>query len=187
MRGAARRPLRELRNPATRVREVLPGVRASRRRGNCRPAARRVSPRPSPFTIGRGLDHNPGVGPDPEHGREALGLGADELFDDLASLGEDVDLAIPLVHADANMVYSWPLPLCGANREMLLRGRVCHHVKREASRFIPSILMVPALRCPPGRRSWAGARVVAVDGQQARAHRPPTHVQRRFIGRRPGN
>src|SRR5206468_4713834 len=32
------------------------------------------------------------------------------LLDDLTALGEDVDLAFPLVHVDANMVHGWPLP-----------------------------------------------------------------------------
>ena len=43
-----------------------------------------------PFAVGRGLD----AGPGPEDGAEALGIGPDAL-DDLASLGEDGDLAIP--------------------------------------------------------------------------------------------
>jgi hypothetical protein len=54
------------------------------------------------------------------------------------SLGEDVDLAVPLVHVDANMVHGWPLPFCGVDRGVLLWGSLCHHVKREASRFITS-------------------------------------------------
>ena len=36
-----------------------------------------------PFAVGRGFDENPGLGPGPEHGGEALGLGADPLLDDL--------------------------------------------------------------------------------------------------------
>jgi len=35
-----------------------------------------------PFAVGRGLDHNSGAEPGPEHGGEALGLGADALLDD---------------------------------------------------------------------------------------------------------
>jgi hypothetical protein len=61
-----------------------------------------TSPTPS-------LDHNPGAGPGPEDGAEALRLGPDAPLDDLAALGEDVDLAFPLVHVDANMVHGWPL------------------------------------------------------------------------------
>jgi hypothetical protein len=38
-----------------------------------------------PFAVGRGLDHNPGAGPGPEHGAEALRLGTDAPLDDLAS------------------------------------------------------------------------------------------------------
>ena len=62
-----------------------------------------------PFAVGRGLDQNPRPGPGAEHGGEALGLGADALLDDLTALGEEVDLAFPLVHVDANMVHGWPL------------------------------------------------------------------------------
>jgi hypothetical protein len=94
-----------------------------------------------PFAIGRGLDQHPGAGPGPEHGGEALGLGADPLLDDLAPLGEDVDLAFPLVHVDANMVHGWPLLSAALTARVLLWGSICHHVKREASRFIPSILL----------------------------------------------
>jgi hypothetical protein len=36
-----------------------------------------------PFAVGRGLDHNSGAAPGPEHGGETLGLGADALLDDL--------------------------------------------------------------------------------------------------------
>jgi|SRR5215831_2057977 len=57
-----------------------------------------------------------------------------------APLGEDVDLAVLLVHVDATMVHDWPLPFCGGDRGVLLWGSICHHVKREASRFIPSTL-----------------------------------------------
>jgi len=60
-----------------------------------------------------------------------------------------LDLAFPLVHVDANMVHGWPLPFCGVDREVLLWGSVCHHVKREASRFIPSIpRMADFMRAP---------------------------------------
>ena len=91
------------------------------------------------------LDHDPGPGPGPKHGAEALGLGPDALRNHFASLGEDVDLAFPVVHVDANMVHGWPLPFCGLDRGVLVWGSLCHHVKREASRFIPSILK--ALAC----------------------------------------
>ena len=38
------------------------------------------------FTVGRGLDQDPPSGQNAEHGREALGLGADRLLDQLAPL-----------------------------------------------------------------------------------------------------
>jgi hypothetical protein len=44
---------------------------------------------------------------------------ADALLDDLTALGEDVDLAFPLVHVDANMVHGWPSPFCGVDRGVL--------------------------------------------------------------------
>jgi len=40
------------------------------------------------------------------------------------------------------MVHGWPFPSCGVDRGVLLWGSICHHVKREASRFIPSILQL---------------------------------------------
>jgi hypothetical protein len=63
-----------------------------------------------PFAVGRGFEHNSGAGPAPEHGGEPLGFGANPLLDHLTPFGEDVDLAFPLVHVDANMVHGWPLP-----------------------------------------------------------------------------
>jgi hypothetical protein len=54
-----------------------------------------------PFAVGRGLEHDPGAGPGPQHGVKALRLGPDAPLDHLAALGEDVDLAFPLVHVDA--------------------------------------------------------------------------------------
>jgi len=54
-----------------------------------------------------------------EDGAEALRLGPDAPLDDLAALGENVDLAFPLVHVDANMVHGWPL-LTAALTEMAL-------------------------------------------------------------------
>src|SRR5499426_4222608 len=71
--------------------------------------AERLQTAGHPFTVGGGFDHNPSAGPDPEHGGEAFGLGADPALDDLATIGEDVDLPFPLVHVDANMVHGWPL------------------------------------------------------------------------------
>src|SRR6266850_2524262 len=71
--------------------------------------AKRLETPRHPFAVGRGFDQDPGARPGPEHGREALGLGADAPLDDLTPLGEDVDLTFPLVHIDANMVHGWPL------------------------------------------------------------------------------
>jgi len=71
--------------------------------------AERLQAAGHPFTIGRGLDHNPGAGPRAKHCVEALRLSPDAPLDDLTTLGEDVDLAFPLVHVDANMVHGWPL------------------------------------------------------------------------------
>src|SRR5712691_11753930 len=106
-----------------------------------------------PLAVGRGFDQDPGPGPVPEHGGETLALGADAPFEDFTVLGEDVDLAFPLVDIDANMVHGWPLPSaaltarcsCGAayattssvDREVLLWGSLCHHVKRGGQPFHP--------------------------------------------------
>jgi hypothetical protein len=45
-----------------------------------------------------------------------------------------------LVDVDANMLHGWRLLSAAAlTAGVLLSGRVGHHVKREASRFIPSL------------------------------------------------
>src|SRR4029453_4206328 len=72
--------------------------------------AKRLETAGHPFAIGRGLDQDPSAGPGPEHGGEALGLGADALFENRAPFPEDANRAFPLVHVDANMVHGWPLP-----------------------------------------------------------------------------
>jgi hypothetical protein len=46
------------------------------------------------------------------------------------------------VDVDANMVHGWPLLSAALTARVLLWGTICHHVKREASRFIPSILFL---------------------------------------------
>ena len=102
-----------------------------------------------PFAVGRGLDEDPRPGPGAEHGGEALRLGADALLDDLTALGEDVDLAFPLVHVDANMVHGWPLPLCGVDRGCSCGAAYATTSSGEASRFI-HLRAVPA--APAGRR-----------------------------------
>ena len=85
--------------------------------------------------------HNRGAGPGPQDGGKALRLGPDAPLDDLVALGEDADLAFPLVHVDANMAHGWPL-LTAALTAMALVGSICHHGKREASRFVPSMLKI---------------------------------------------
>src|SRR5712691_7176418 len=102
-------------------------------------AQRLQTPR-DPFTVGRGLDDDPRSWPIPEDRGEALGLRADPSLDQLASLGQGTNLAFPLVDVDANMVHGWPLLSAALTAGVLLWGRVGHHVKREASRFIPSTL-----------------------------------------------
>jgi hypothetical protein len=95
-----------------------------------------------PFTVGRRLNHNPGPGPGPKHGVEALGLGADALFHHFAPLGEDVNLAFPLVHVDANMIHSW---LASSRSAALTAECACGAVyattsSRRPAGFIPSSL-----------------------------------------------
>src|SRR5216684_156790 len=92
-----------------------------------------------PFTVRRGLDHDPRSGSTAEHGGEAFGLRPDPALDQLAPLGQETDLAFPLVDVDANMIHGWPLLTAALTAGSLLWGSVCHHVEREASRFIPSM------------------------------------------------
>jgi len=66
------------------------------------------TPSRHPFAVGGGLDQHAGAGPSCEHGGEAGRVGSDPLLDDLSPLGEDTDLAFPLVHVDANLVHGWP-------------------------------------------------------------------------------
>src|SRR5262249_18018175 len=93
-----------------------------------------------PFAVGRRFDQDARPGARAEHGREALGLGADAPLDQFAALGEDADVTFPLVDVDANMVHGWPLLSAALTACSLLWGSLCHHVEREASRFIPSML-----------------------------------------------
>ncbi len=93
-----------------------------------------------PFAVGGSLDEDPRPGPLAEHRGEALGLGADALLHQFAPLGQDTDLTFSLVDVDANMVHGWPLLSAALTACELLWGSVCHHVEREAGRFIPSIL-----------------------------------------------
>ncbi len=66
-------------------------------------------------------------------------------LDQLAPFGQETDLAFPRVDVDANMIHGWPLLSAALTAGVLLWRRVGDHVKREASRFIPSILFVDTL------------------------------------------
>src|SRR5712692_2583495 len=50
------------------------------------------------------------------------------------------DLAFLLVDVDGNMVNGWPIISAALTARVILFGSICHHVKREAIRFILSIL-----------------------------------------------
>ena len=69
----------------------------------------------------RSTAFNPG--PIAEHGREARELSADPPLDQLASLGQETDLAVLLVDIDANMVPWRAFPLCGVDRVGALVGQ----------------------------------------------------------------
>jgi hypothetical protein len=89
------------------------------------------------------------VGSLAEHRREAFGLGADPLLDQLAPVSQHTNLTFLLVDVDANMVHGWPLLSAALTACQLLWGSICHHVEREASRFIPSILLTVTWQVPP--------------------------------------
>ena len=111
-----------------------------------------------PFTVGRGLDEDPRPGPRAKHRREALGLGADALLDQFASLGQDADLTFPLVDVDANMVHGWPLlsaaltacDSCGAVYATTSSGRPAAFIPSTRSRASPT---TPHRGAARGRRS----------------------------------
>src|SRR5207245_11546804 len=103
-----------------------------------------------PFAVGPGLEQDPRPGSLAEHRREAVRFGADAPLNQLAPLGQDTDLTFPLVHVDANMVHGWPLLSAALTACELLWGTVCHHVEREASRFITSIRSRSGWRPRPG-------------------------------------
>ena len=50
-----------------------------------------------PITVRRGFDHDPCPGSTAEYGGEAFGLRPDPTLDQLAPLGQETDLAFPLV------------------------------------------------------------------------------------------
>src|SRR4029453_313704 len=63
-----------------------------------------------PFAVGAGLDHDPSPGSIAKHGRrEARWLRPNPALDQFTALGQDADLAFPLVDVDANMIHGWPL------------------------------------------------------------------------------
>ena len=96
--------------------------------------------------------------------------------DQLAPLGEEADLTFLLVDVDANMVPGWPLLSAALTASALLWGSLCHHVKREASRFIPSTLFQgseclsqPSARNAPSasvskarRSAWCARRMSSI-------------------------
>src|SRR5262245_5224874 len=108
-----------------------------------------------PFAVGGGLEQDPRSGARAEHCREALPLGPDTLLDQFPAVGQDADLAFPLVDVDANMVHGWPLPPaaltacspCGALYATTSSGR--------PAAFIPSVMGVapPAANERGERRS----------------------------------
>jgi hypothetical protein len=113
-----------------------------------------------PFAVGRGLDHNPGTGPGPQHGVEALGLGPEALFNHFAPLGEDVNLAFPLVHVDANMIHSW---LASSRSAALTAGCSCGAVYATTSSGRPAGFI------PSTRIAGAGDNKVRSHDSEARA------------------
>jgi len=50
-----------------------------------------------PLAVRRGLEQDPRPGPPAEHGREALGLGPDPLLDQLAPLGQNIQIWLSLL------------------------------------------------------------------------------------------
>jgi hypothetical protein len=75
------------------------------------------------------------------------------------AVGRGVDPAFPLVHVDAHLVHGWLVSLPSAE---LTAGcscaALCHHVKRETSRFIPSTLRPLKAKTTP--RTVAGVERV---------------------------
>jgi hypothetical protein len=55
----------------------------------------------------------------PQHQGELFRLRSDAALDQLPILGQDVDLAVPLVDIDANMVHGGPSHSCGFDRVLL--------------------------------------------------------------------
>ena len=68
-------------------------------------------------------------GRDTEHRSEPVPVRANPLLDQLRVGGQDADLALILVHVDANMLHGWP-PLLAASTASEVVGPSCHHVER---------------------------------------------------------
>jgi len=91
-----------------------------------------------PLTLGGSLDQDACHTSSTENRLEPCALGADPLLNQLASAGEDADLALILVHVDANMLHGWPPPFA-AWTALRTVGHHCATTMGGASRFIPSI------------------------------------------------
>jgi hypothetical protein len=106
-----------------------------------------------PLAVGRGLEHDARPGPLREHGREALGLGADPLLDQLAPPPPGYEIGFPSCARRCQDGPWLASPLCGVDRGVPLWGSLCHHVKREASRFITSTLVLDGAVHPEAERA----------------------------------
>ena len=113
-----------------------------------------------PLAVGRGLDQDPGAGPVPEHGGETLVLGADAPLDDLTVLGEDVDLAFPLVDIDTHMVHGGPPPSAALTARCSCGLYVIYNLQVRHLVDTPLILVG---RMWPGLVEWARASVLSTD------------------------
>ena len=122
-----------------------------------------------PFALSRGLDEDPRPESGAEHGGEALTLGADALLADLPALGEEVDLAFPLVHVDANMVHGWPLPFCGVDRGCSCGAVSATTSSGEAGRLRAIYALFEARNRSGSPKAFAAFDVLGVDGQRVMA------------------
>ncbi len=64
-----------------------------------------------PLALRRGLDQDPSPWTIAKDRRESAPLRQDALLDQLPVRRQDADLALILVHVDANMLHGWPPPL----------------------------------------------------------------------------
>jgi hypothetical protein len=97
------------------------------------------------------------------------------VLDDLTVLGEDVNLAFPLVHVDANMVHGWPLLSAPLERGLSV-GHFMPPRRVGVSRFIPSILSDVARYRVASALEMAKAtfRAVFASDRPVSMNRPPT-------------